>query len=226
MQQLFPLESGNYFKMTVAHFLSPLGHQINKIGVTPDLLIEKSDPIKAAQLILSPASSAENKNEYVQFSLSGMTVEIDTRLAREQEYWQAYAEILDRIGIGLAKGTTEGWKSISTEDLADRRLLYYPTYKLGNKLSDVPIDKIFTVYFPHDINTDAISPSNIELIAADSGERVPFDLKTLSDSQLQIVPEQTLKPGATYWITVHPGIKYANDSSLDQGTVFNVTVQP
>ncbi len=245
MQQLFSLASGDYFKMTTAHFLSPLGHQINAVGITPDLLIEKSDPLKVAELILCPGrdQTQESQGEdttmwpehttpptsepspWVSFNLASHSVEIDTRQARNQEYWQAYGEIVDRVGLEIMKGTQAGeFKSINSQELSDRRSLYYPDYKLGNQLTDLPVDKKFTIHFPRSINLAAVNPASIELIAAENGERVPLTLQQLSNTELQAVPQKSLMPGASYWLVIHPGIQYTDNYSLTTGVVCTAKV--
>jgi carboxyl-terminal processing protease len=237
MQQLYVLNSGDYFKMTVAHFLSPLGHQINKVGITPDLLIEKSDPLKVAQLILSPTNSEGTQGDRdteepspsincVKFSLASHSILIDTRKARDQEYWQAYGEILDRVGLGLMKGTTGDWKPVNLQELIDRRSLYYTDYRLGNQLASVPVDKEFTIHFPRNVNWTTANLSTIELIASDSGERVQLTLTPLNSTEIHAIPKQNLHPSTCYWLVIHPTLQYEDNSSLEVGVVFTATVAP
>jgi len=40
VQQLYPLPSGAALKLTIAHFFTPQGNKINKIGVEPDVKVE------------------------------------------------------------------------------------------------------------------------------------------------------------------------------------------
>lgn len=40
VQQLYPLPDGAALKLTIAHFFTPKGHKINKIGVEPDVKVE------------------------------------------------------------------------------------------------------------------------------------------------------------------------------------------
>ncbi|NDD29168.1 MAG: S41 family peptidase [Proteobacteria bacterium] len=40
VQQLYPLPSGAALKLTIAHFFTPKGHKINKVGVDPDIKVE------------------------------------------------------------------------------------------------------------------------------------------------------------------------------------------
>ncbi|MDD4802557.1 MAG: S41 family peptidase [Syntrophomonas sp.] len=225
MQQLYTLESGDYFKMTVAHFLSPLGKKINEVGIAPDLRIEKSDPIMAARLLLSPINPETTAANLVGFELQSHFIIIDTQQARQQEYWQPYGEILDRVALDMMKGSAEGWKAVTQQELSDRRSLYYPGYQFTNDLDNVPTDKKFTIHFPRSVNPQTINPSSIELVAETSGERVPLTINPLSSSEVQAVPQKTLIPGASYWLLLHPSIQYTDNRSLPTGMICTVTVR-
>ena len=225
MQELINLDSGDYLKMTVADLRSPLGNNINKKGITPDLIIEKADPLKAAELLLSGSETAKNLNGLVKLTLASKSFVIDTEKAREPEYWQAYGEIIDRVGMGLMKGKDNGWESVPALELTDRRSLYYPDYLLGNQLPSVPADKKFTLNFPRNVNWQTVNQSNIELIASD-GERIPLNLNPLNSTQMQASPEENLVPNTCYWLLLHPGIQYTDESSMQTGIVFTATVNP
>jgi len=40
VQQLYPLPNGAALKLTIAHFFTPKGNKINKMGVEPDVKVE------------------------------------------------------------------------------------------------------------------------------------------------------------------------------------------
>ena len=40
IQQLLPLRDGSAFKVTVAHYCTPSGRDIDKIGLKPDVIVE------------------------------------------------------------------------------------------------------------------------------------------------------------------------------------------
>jgi len=74
VQSMFPLENGGVLKMTVDYFYSPEGHEIDKVGVSPNVVIETADSLKAAELMLSNSAEA-------------------LTLARTEDYWQAWREL-------------------------------------------------------------------------------------------------------------------------------------
>ena len=74
VQTIFPLENGGVLKMTVDHFYSPQGHEIDKVGVSPDVVIQTSDSLRAAELMLSDSAEA-------------------FALARTEDYWETWGEL-------------------------------------------------------------------------------------------------------------------------------------
>jgi carboxyl-terminal processing protease len=80
VQMMFALSNGGFFKMTVDHFYSPFGHEINNVGITPDVLIQHADSLKAAELMLSDKSLALAK-------------------ARTLDYWEAWGEMSNSVAV-------------------------------------------------------------------------------------------------------------------------------
>ncbi|MGC7869894.1 S41 family peptidase [Desulfosporosinus sp. SYSU MS00001] len=74
VQSMFNLSNGGVLKMTVDHFYSAFGHEINKVGIKPDVEIDHADSLKAAELMLSDKTEAHI-------------------MARSPEYWQAWGEL-------------------------------------------------------------------------------------------------------------------------------------
>jgi len=78
VQSMFTLSNGGVLKMTVDHFYSPLGHEINKVGVNPDVEIRQADSLRAAELMLSSETDALIK-------------------ARTTDYWEAWGELANSV---------------------------------------------------------------------------------------------------------------------------------
>lgn len=74
VQSMFPLDNGGVLKMTVDHFYSPLGKEIDKVGVSPNVLIQQADSLKAAELMLSDSAQ-------------------ELKMARTDDYWEAWREL-------------------------------------------------------------------------------------------------------------------------------------
>ncbi len=217
-QQIFPLSSGGYLKMTTSLYRSPLSVSINNKGITPDLTIEKTDPLKVSLLLLSGKYTGL-KNGLVKLQLASQSFYIDTRAACQPEYWAAYGEILDKIGLGLMQGNGLDWERITQPELTDRRSLYYPGYRLGTDALRLTDDSSFTLHFPQSINWQSISPDNIELIASGNGERIPLAFTQVNGNDIKVTAQQPLLADTSYWLVIHPGISYDDGSLLQSGMV-------
>lgn len=225
-QLIFPLVDGSYLKMTNAYFRSPLNNSIHRKGITPDLLIEKADPLKVGLLLLSANDFERDKNGLVKLYLASKSFVIDTNQSRKTEYWQAYKEIIDKAGIRMMKGKAGGWVRVDSQEVTDRRSLYYPDYKLDRQVPEITVDKNLTIHFPKNIKLHSITSESVELITNQSGERVPLSFGLLSDSEMQVIPQKNLLPNTSYWLVLHPDIQYADNSSLQFGVVFDTAVNP
>ncbi|MEA4902245.1 S41 family peptidase [Desulfitobacterium sp.] len=211
VQTLFPLSDGSVLKMTVAKFFSPYRHEINGVGVSPDIPIVNSDSEKAAELLLaSTLDSSVNANEEdrVQVFADNKSWKIPLKQAQTPDYWQAYAEMMGNVGSAYTHEELEkGWP------------LYYPDYQELNGLQDVPLDKKFTVTFSGPINWETVTAQSLELIEKESGERVPLEFKPLSDDKLQVIPGDLLKSGKTYWMVVHRTIQDQKGESIRENAL-------
>ena len=78
VQSMFTLSNGGVLKMTVDRFYSPLGHEINKVGVNPDVEIRQADSLRAAELMLLGKTEALAK-------------------ARTSDYWEAWGELANLV---------------------------------------------------------------------------------------------------------------------------------
>ena len=48
VQSVIPLDSGGAVKLTIAHYLTPLGKVINKVGVVPDVVVKMDSKLQAS----------------------------------------------------------------------------------------------------------------------------------------------------------------------------------
>lgn len=185
VQSMFPLDNGGVLKMTVDHFYSPLGKQINEVGVSPNVVIQHSDPLKAAELMLTNQSEA-------------------LTMARRNDYWEAWGEL---------SGIVEDSSQPSTSSY----LHYYSSYRQVAELSEIPLDKKFSVNYSMPIDWQSVNNSSIELINSNTGERTPVSFEQLGTSGVQVIPQEELTPDTTYWLVIHPAIKGVSGQTLGEG---------
>lgn len=176
VQSMFPLTNGGVLKMTIDHFFSPLGHDIDKVGVSPDVTIQQADSLKAAELILAEGSEA-------------------LVMGKTPAYWKAWGEV---SGVSFPPQ-------------------YYPGYSKLSELSEIPLDKQFTVRFSGTMNWQSVNNTSIELINSDTGERTLSTFDPLGPSEIRVIPTTPLSTDATYWLVIHPGISDVSGQVLKEG---------
>jgi carboxyl-terminal processing protease len=231
VQTIFQLSDGGVLKMTVAHFYSPFGNVINKIGVKPDVPVPGSRALAAARLLFSGLSHADNsdKREYVHFTVNAKEYEISLNKVRQPEFWQAWGNLIEGTPVAGSYqiGTLNGWSNINPEMLDKRWPLYYPDYLQPSELNDIPLDKKFAAHFLGKTDWQTVNNDSVELIDSITGERIPLDFQPLDESTVQIRPglekdtgsRIKLKPDTVYWLVFHRSIKNISGFSLKDGAL-------
>ena len=232
MQEMWGFTEGESslgsLKLTVARFTTPLGQVIHKVGLPPDLLIEETDPLLAARLLLSASVNDADKTGLVKLEIGNHTFAVDCSQASEAEYWPVYAEILDRLGEGrIMRGQAGGWEAVNSQEIADRWQLYYPAYRLINSLMDIEPAHKFTVRFSRAVSRQTVNEETIELVDSATGERIPLKFEFLNDTDLQVTPtlQTSLQTAGTYWLLVHPAVCDQNNKTLQSGAICTATVK-
>lgn len=188
IQDLYPLSNGGVLKLTVRYFFSPLGNAINEVGVEPDIYMQPQGEdmaFKAAALLFSSnADDFKLKDGMVKkITLQGRDYYIDISKAREHEFRDIYYALLKAAGVQIS--------------LSD----FYPDYKALPGLYNVDTDKKFKVVFTLAVDMDKALKSNaLELIDAETGERVPMTYSTDDYKEFVLSPSSPLKNGKTYWL--------------------------
>lgn len=230
VQSMFPLTEGGVLKMTVAKFFSPFGKEINKVGISPDIKIVESDPRRLAELLLDGANpqsegikgeQSGNSSEKVQLNVGGKSWEIPLSKVRSSNYWAAYSELTRTMTshTDLHKEGTSGWNTFSEADWAANWPLFYPSYRGINELSELPLDKKFTVNFSGPIDWASVTPESLELVESQNGTRVPLQFEQIDDQTVRVIPEELLKAGTTYWLLMHQGIHGKDGGALREGAL-------
>lgn len=203
-QILYSLSNGDYLKLTWFDFYSPLGNQIQDVGVSPNLNMQKEgiNLLEAASLMYSKID-----NDKIQIEKDGFYFQIDLDKARKDEYWEEMNEILNELGKTQSK-----WDNM------------YPYYKMFNKL-EVAVDKEFTVKFSKNINPSSVNDEVVELINADNGKRVETNIKVEQGNKIKIKPKANLEIGEVYWLLVKKGITTLDNKPLKEDVISIVSVK-
>lgn len=98
-QSLYEFSDGSALKTTTMRFLSPLGNVINKVGISPDLQIDKNeeiDPQLVAEFLLGNSKETSQTGKYMNVEIGNRQFRINLNDIKNDEYWNAYEYILGR----------------------------------------------------------------------------------------------------------------------------------
>lgn len=208
-QEIFPLSDGSSIKLTVEKFYSPMMNEINKVGISPDFEVKDVDSLAIAELFSGKSINNVDKRGYVKVSSDGRDFEIDLNLAKDQNYWAAFKYIIDSSPKeNVYIGTEKGWVEAPIDYFDNIYKFLYGNFKVIDTLKDVAENKVFTITFNKSVNINTIKDStNIEIIDSETGERAAFDVNSVDDKKISIIPKESFKKGQTYYIKIKDVIK-------------------
>lgn len=96
VQSVFELSNGDFIKVTVARFYSPLKKEINGVGIKPDIEVDEIDPLKVAELLFSVSPKVEGKDNVKVVNIKGREYKVDMSLVEDEEYKGAWEVINSR----------------------------------------------------------------------------------------------------------------------------------
>ncbi len=229
VQSLFQLSDGSVMKFTTYRFYSPLGNVIQGSGISPDLTI-KDDSLDTARLLLSASSAAtsgagdqEDHRGVLKLTLNGRTFYVDQKQAQTPDFWQPMAELIKAASssgkAAVQVGTDKGWRDLSNTELAQLWPAFYSNFAGVGALTNIPLNKVFTVKFTGAVDWTTVNGQTVELINQSTGERVPLTFSYEGQDTLKVMPGKALEASATYWLVIHPEIKGTDGNSLREGAV-------
>jgi len=218
VQQIFPLSCGDKLKITIARFYSPAGEEINGEGIKPDIEVEDENCLAAAKLILSDNRDTVH-GSMMALQLDSFVAAVDISRLRQTGYWKAWADIVDGIGDApVYYGNDSKWTELSSEERKLQWPYYYPGYEFIGDISDQDI----SIDMKTALNERYVNDFNIELINADSGQRIKSELKVVNDSTFSCEPLNPLEPGE-YWLVIHDTLRFTDGQRLPQGQIGRLT---
>lgn len=226
VQSMWSLSDGGVLKLTIQRFLTPLGKTIDKVGISPELEVSKSvSPLAIAELLMGTPGGARDRSGFIYLPIAGKGYAVDVNKATKDQYWEAFQYILHKYPLGSMKvGTAAGWGSAPIDAANKEWKLYYPNYRELSKLDNVPVNKKFTVAFSEDVSIAGVDGKSIELIDADTGERVPLSFEKVEAKKVVATPKKELEKGQKYYFVVNPVVKGTRGNGLSEGTVSVVQV--
>ena len=97
-------------------------------------------------------------------------------------------------------------------------------YKKLTPLSEVPVDKKFTINFSEEVDFSTINNQSVELIDLLNNKNIPLDFLLLDVKKLQVIPKENLYNGNTYLLVIHNTAKSKLGYSLSVGITVEVYV--
>lgn len=226
VQSMFSLSDGSVLKLTVEKFFSPLGNEINKVGIKPDIDTGDADALAAAQLLMGKSKSPD-KTGFLKLEKDGRSFEINLSMARKPEYWPAFNKILESRSSGskIMVGCKNGWTNVQDKSQNDLTSLYFPGYKSMADLNDVPVDKKFTVKFNANVDAESIKNEDVELINSETGERTELKFENIDSKTIRVIPKKPLEKGKKYYLIINNTIKGKSSQSMPQGAGIVINVK-
>lgn len=90
VQSIFELSNGDFMKVTVARFYSPLNKEINGVGIKPDIEVNEIDALKVAELLFSVSPKAEVNQDIKSIIINGYEYKVDMSLIDNEDYKDAW----------------------------------------------------------------------------------------------------------------------------------------
>ncbi len=200
VQEIYPLSNGDWLKLTTARFYSPMGAVINGVGVEPDLALESTHMVKAAELLLSdPEDGGEGAFELLE---NGHEFLIDLSLARSPQFWKAWGEISDHLQFLPAYRPAGGerYHLLTPAQLQDKAALYYPNTSIIGSIDNYNNGGDIVLYVSMESDS-GWNEDNIEIRNVETGEQVGAAAEEIADHFIEIKPDTDLLPGE-YWVIV------------------------
>lgn len=226
VQSPFNLQDGSILKLTVQRFYSPLGKPINKVGVTPDMESGNADPIKMGQLLLGLDKYAASGENAITVKMDGREFAMSLNKARSPEYWVESRQIIEQAlqNGSVSVASSNGRMNVASCGIDNLWRVYFPGYKEAPAVRNAAVDQKFTIDLAKHVNASSLGSGDIELINAQSGERVPLHFENSNDTTIVATPNRNLEPGATYYLIAH-GSAMGIKGTDYKGTAAVVTVK-
>ena len=113
---IFALPNNDYLKLVVFKFISPLGKEINKVGITPDLQIKDNTDrsvysLSAAMILFSNLSNNVDKSGLAQVSFAGRNYQLDLNIAKSKDNIDTFKYMVDNLfnTTNFVLGNVSGW---------------------------------------------------------------------------------------------------------------------
>lgn len=233
VKALIPLSNGDTLKMTINKFYSPYGLPIDEVGIQPHLNLAGVDELKAAMLMLKDQNNdgakgiTGDKTGYIQLNAGSNDFSLSLEELKKPGNWSLGKKILDSayVTTTLKLGGENGWEPFPEAWLQERYKLYYQGYDVVSKLTNIPLNKTFTVTFTKEMDWKSVNNDSIELLNPADGSRLKCSFTYVDNYVMKVTPQEILKAGTDYWLVIHPTVKGADGRGTTPGLALARTVK-
>ncbi|MBU5484813.1 S41 family peptidase [Clostridium sp. MSJ-11] len=225
-QTIFSLSNGDVIKLTTHSFYSPLGKEINGVGITPDINSGKVDPLRIAELLFSGKASTMDKSHLVKIiGENKKEYYIDLNKARDKNYRKAFKHILNSTKEGnIFIGTQSGWNKLTKKDIANEVNIYFNDYSKLPKLVKSKEKATFKIKLNKNVDSKTVNSNTIKLINEQTFEEIKGDFNLEKDNEIIFSPLQASKLQGNYILLVE-GLKDIDGNELKNKTLLPVQFQ-
>jgi carboxyl-terminal processing protease len=226
VQMPIPLSNKDVLKMTIDKFYSPKGITIDKVGITPNMLIpDDVDSMKAAEMILDSPKTVDNNRGYFKITTNGKTIIGELTRAEDADFWQSYNQLINLSAKGNGSvmfGTGKGWAPVTKDKLSDKANIYYPNYKIKDKETGITTDSAISIKFDDKVLKSSVNDKNIELIDSATGSRSTVEFAKITDNEAVVSPKEKFKNNKLYYLVVSPKVQNADSTPISKGFIYEL----
>jgi carboxyl-terminal processing protease len=146
-QSLFMLPDNSYIKLTTFRFVSPLGNEIHKVGVSPDVELKDEpdkniDSLKAAEILLSGVKEKADKSGTIKAAINGREFVINLDDAKSNENIDTFKHMSVNVfnTNNTLLGSINGWEKFS-QNISLKDFLF-PAPVIAPPNAEIPKDAV------------------------------------------------------------------------------------
>lgn len=152
------------------------------------------------------------------FELSdGSAVKLTT-----SEFFSPKGTKIDGVGVKPDKTTVFGAELLTSH--YDMLRAYLSKYTKLSSLTNVSVDKKFTIEMSHAMKWSKFGKTDVQLFEV-GGNEVELTLGASGTNKVIATPKETLKKGATYFLVINPKWTGSNGKAMWKGSYVEVTVK-
>ncbi|GAA0721502.1 S41 family peptidase [Clostridium malenominatum] len=205
-QTIFSLSNGDVLKLTTHSFYSPLGKEINNVGIMPNVNTNKIDPLKVAKLLFSGNKSIDNK-KLLKLLQNNKEYYIDLEKGRSKEYWDALKYIVNTSTEGsLFLGKGINWTKLTEEDIKENFNVYFNDYTKMPKLVKSKEKAVFKIKLNKNVDINTVGANSIKLIQEETFEEVKINYDVENKDEIILYPVEAAKLQGDYFLIIE-GLK-------------------